>query len=108
MATKPRVKIPDSVTAGEVITVKALLRHAMETGERRNGEGNPIARDIINRFEARFDGAIVFAVDLNPGIAANPFLEFTARIDRAGTFRLTWTDDGGEVTEFRHAISVSP
>ena len=106
MAAKPRVKIPESVVAGEVITIKTLVSHRMESGQRQDEEGNPIPRDIINRFEATFNGERVFAIDIDPAISANPYFEFSARIEEAGTFTLTWTDDAGEVIEYSQDVAL--
>jgi len=106
MAKKPRVKIPKSVAAGDIVTIKTLVSHKMESGQRKDKEGNTIPRDIINRFEARFNGELVFSVDIDPAVSANPFLEFTTKIDEAGTFTLSWTDDAGEVIEYSQDVEL--
>lgn len=106
MAGKPRVKIPKSVAAGDVITIKTLVSHKMESGQRKDDDGNPIPRDIINRFEAKFNGETVFAVDIDPAVSANPYIEFTTKVDEAGTFTLTWTDDAGEVIEYTQDVAL--
>lgn len=106
MAVRARVKIPKRVRAGEIFTVKTLVSHSMESGERVDPEGKRIPRHIINRFEVTFNRVPVFAVDIHPGVAANPFFQFTARIDTSGTFRLRWTDDDGEVTELSRDVTV--
>lgn len=103
---KPRVKIPKSVSAGDVITIKTLISHKMESGQRKDSEGNPIPRDIINHFEAAFNGKVVFSVDIDPAVSANPYLEFTSRINEAGTFTMKWTDDAGEVTEYSQDVAL--
>lgn len=107
MASRPRVKIPESVAAGEVFTIKTLVSHRMESGHRTDSDGNPIPRDIINRFEARFNGETVFSVDIDPAIAANPFFEFSARVDEPGTFTFRWTDDAGEVIEHSEDVALT-
>ncbi len=71
-ATDPRIKLPDVVKAGDVIEVKTLIRHVMETGNRHDKNGKPIPRDIINTFVAKFGGSEVFRAELGPGISANP------------------------------------
>jgi sulfur-oxidizing protein SoxZ len=68
----------------------------METGQRRTPEGQEIPRDIIKRFEVRFEGDLVFAMDLAPAIAANPYIAFPFKAERAGRFEMTWTNDAGE------------
>jgi len=105
-AKKPRVKIPKSVAAGDIITIKTLISHKMESGQRKDKEGNPIPRDIINHFEAAFNDNVVFSVDIDPAVSANPYLEFSAQVDEAGTFTMKWTDDAGEITEYSQDVAL--
>lgn len=96
---KPRVKIPKVIAAGDVVTIKTLISHRMESGQRKDEEGKIIPRHIINHFEAVYNGQVVFSVDIDPAVSANPYLKFSARIEKAGTFTMRWTDDAGEVVE---------
>mgnify|MGYP000288948615 FL=1 len=96
-SVKPRVKVPKSASAGEVITIKTLISHPMESGQRKDKDGNPIPRQIINKFTCEFNGQPVFSCDIDPAVSANPYLEFTAKVDEAGTFKFTWVDDDGSV-----------
>ena len=106
-APKPRVKVPATAQAGEVITVKTLINHDMETGQRKDKEGNAIPREIINKFTCEFEGQPVFACDLEPAISANPYFEFNVKVARSGTFRFTWTDDNGSVYTTEQKIEVN-
>ena len=96
------INVPRAVKAGEVVEVKTLVQHAMETGYRLDSDGAPLARDLIRRMEARFEGELVFAADLHAAIAANPYVAFHLRVPRAGTLTLTWQGDNG----FAHSESV--
>ena len=107
MADKPRLKVPKEAKKGEVIEIKTLLSHVMETGQRKDAAGNIIPRKIINKFTAEFNGKPVFSADLEPAIAANPYLQFTAKVDESGTFKFSWTDDDGTVTTAEEAIAVA-
>ena len=78
MATQPRIRLPKVAKKGEVIQIRTLVSHVMESGQRRDAGGNTIPRKIINRFTCTFNGRPVFACDIEPGIAANPYLEFSA------------------------------
>ena len=98
MAANPRIKIPESAKTGDVIEVKTLITHVMETGNRKDKDGRPIPRDIINTFVAKYAGAEVFRAELGPGISANPFISFQMRVPGPGTFEFAWTDDSGIVT----------
>jgi sulfur-oxidizing protein SoxZ len=107
MATpKPRVKLPKSAAAGEVITIKTLISHDMESGQRKDKDGNVIPRKIINKFTCEFNGAPVFSCDIDPAVSANPYFEFSARVNEAGTFKFTWVDDDGSVYSDEQKIDI--
>ena len=108
MATpKPRVKLPKTAKAGEVITIKTLISHDMESGQRKDGEGNTIPRKIINTFSCEFNGQPVFSCDMDPAISANPYCEFSAKVAERGTFKFSWVDDDGAVYETEQQIEVA-
>lgn len=94
--TKPRIKLPDSAKVGDVIEIKTLISHVMETGQRKDAEGKTIPRKIISAFAAKFAGSEVFAADLHPGISANPYISFFMRVPGPGEFEFTWIEDGGD------------
>ncbi|MEO3430475.1 thiosulfate oxidation carrier complex protein SoxZ [Pelagibius sp. CAU 1746] len=105
-APKPRVKVPKSASAGEVITIKTLISHKMESGQRKDKDGNVIPRQIINKFTCEFEGKPVFSCDLDPAISANPYFEFNAKVMESGTFKFTWVDDSGDVYTHEQGIEV--
>jgi sulfur-oxidizing protein SoxZ len=107
MAEKPRLKVPKEAKKGEVIEIKTLVSHAMESGQRKDDAGHLVARKIINRFTCEFNGKLVFACDLEPAIAANPYLQFTAKVEESGTFRFSWIDDDGTTITADEAITVT-
>ncbi|MEW7008679.1 MULTISPECIES: thiosulfate oxidation carrier complex protein SoxZ [unclassified Lentilitoribacter] len=107
MASKPRVKVPKTAEAGEVITIKTLISHKMESGQRKDKEGKLIPRKIINKFEATFNGVLVFSADVHAAVSANPYVEFTVRMNESGTFKFSWTDDDGSVYTSEKEITVS-
>ncbi|MBO0763499.1 MAG: thiosulfate oxidation carrier complex protein SoxZ [Hyphomicrobiaceae bacterium] len=104
--TKARVKLPESAKVGDVIEVKTLISHMMETGQRKEPDGKPIPRLIINTFSATFAGVEVFKADLHPSIAANPYLAFYMRVPGPGEFEFTWTDDNGERVSEKVKLNV--
>ncbi len=103
---KPRVKVPKSAAAGEVVTIKTLISHQMESGQRKDSDGNKIPRSIINRFTCDFNGENVVDVTLEPAISTNPYFEFDATVPEAGTFKFTWYDDDGSVYEETKEIAI--
>ena len=103
---KPRVKVPKSASAGEAITIKTLISHLMESGQRKDSDGNVIPRSIINRFTAEFNGQTVIDVTLEPAISTNPYFEFEATVPESGDFIFTWYDDDGDVYTETKSIEV--
>ncbi|ALI54717.1 thiosulfate oxidation carrier complex protein SoxZ [Celeribacter marinus] len=103
---KPRVKVPKSAAAGDVITIKTLISHPMESGQRKDGDGNIIPRSIINRFTCDFNGQSVVDVTLEAAISTNPYVEFDATVPEAGEFKFTWYDDDGSVYEESKPIAI--
>jgi sulfur-oxidizing protein SoxZ len=96
----PRIKLPDSAKVGDIIDVKAVVTHPMETGNRKDADGKTIPRSILHAFVARFAGIEVFRADFGPGISANPFISFSMRVPGPGSLDLSWTSDTGEtITE---------
>ena len=106
MASKPRVKVPKKAAAGDVITIKTLISHKMESGQRKGKDGNKIPRKIINKFVATFNGAEVFSANIEPGVSANPYIEFSAKVNESGTFKFIWTDDDGSEYSTEKEITV--
>lgn len=104
---KPRVKVPKSASAGEAITIKTLISHKMESGQRKDKEGNVIPRSIINRFTCDFNGQSVMDVTLEPAISTNPYFQFEATVPEAGEFKFTWYDDDGSVYDTAKKIKVA-
>jgi sulfur-oxidizing protein SoxZ len=94
------VTVPKQANRGEVIEIKTLAQHSMETGYRRTQEGVVIARDIIRTFVCTYNGAEVFRMELHPAIAANPLIAFTTVATESGKLEFKWSGDNGySVTE---------
>ncbi|MES0863164.1 thiosulfate oxidation carrier complex protein SoxZ [Ruegeria sp. SCPT10] len=104
---KPRVKVPKTAAAGETITIKTLISHKMESGQRKDKEGNVIPRSIINRFTCEFNGEMVVDVTMEPAISTNPYFQFEAVVPEAGEFVFTWYDDDGSVYDEKKSIEIA-
>jgi sulfur-oxidizing protein SoxZ len=105
-SAKPRVKVPKTASKDEIITIKTLISHKMESGQRKDKDGNTIPRSIINKFTCTFNDQVVFSTDIEPAVAANPYFEFTVKVPESGTFKFTWLDDDGSVYEAEQKITV--
>lgn len=107
MADAPKIRVPKTAKKGEIIEIKTLMPHVMESGQRKDKDGKAIPRKIINKFVAEFNGKPVFSADLDPAIAANPYLQFNAKVNESGTFKFSWTDDDGTVTTAEQKVEVA-
>ena len=102
-----RIQVPSQARRGEVIALRILIQHAMETGYRRDEVGTVIARNVIHSFVCRYNGVEVFRADLSSGISANPYLRFHTIADASGEIEFSWSDDAGRQDSERVAIVVS-
>ena len=103
---RPRVKVPKTASVGDVVTIKCLISHKMESGQREDKQGNKIPRSIINRFTCSLAGETIIVVEMEPAISTNPYFEFDATVVESGEFKFVWHDDDGEVYEKIKAIEV--
>ena len=103
---KPRVKAPKKAAAGETIVLKTLISHPMESGQRKDSDGNKIPRSIINRFTCDINGKNAIDVTLEPAISTNPYFEFSAKIEEASELKFTWYDDDGSVYEESKSVAI--
>ena len=100
------VNVPARARRGEIVEIKTLVSHPMETGYRRTQLGAVIPRDIVRRFVCAYNGTEVFRADLHPAIAANPFIVFTTVATESGTLTFTWTGDQGFALTETASITV--
>lgn len=93
MAARALINVPKKAKKGEIISIRALIAHEMETGFRPNATGQLIPRNIIKDFVCTYNGAEIFRAELFPAVSANPYLAFTTRATESGTITMTWTGD---------------
>ncbi|HEX7438532.1 MAG TPA: thiosulfate oxidation carrier complex protein SoxZ [Caldimonas sp.] len=101
------VNMPRSARRGEVIEIRTLIAHPMETGYRRGDDGAVLPRNLIRRFTCRYDGEPVFSAELFPAVAANPLLAFSTIATASGTLTFTWEGDNGFAQTESVAITVT-
>ena len=104
--TNVLINAPRNAKSGELIEIKALILHPMETGFRAGTNGRLIPRNIIERFVATWNETEIFSIAFSPAIAANPFVSFFTVAKQSGTVRLRWTGDEGFNVEEQIAITV--
>jgi len=100
------VNVPAEAKKGEVIEIRTLAGHPMETGFRRTQLGELIPRDIIRTLVCTYNGVEIFRADLHPAIAANPLIVFTTVATESGTLEFKWTGDNGFTATHATKISV--
>ena len=100
------VTLPATAKRGEVIEIRTLAGHQMETGFRHTELGVRIARDIITRFTCTYNGEEVFRADLHPALAANPLITFHTVATESGTLEFRWTGDNGYAAAHTAKITV--
>ncbi len=82
---------------GDIATVRVLMGHAMETGLRKDANGQPVPAWFIREVTARLNGETVLAAQWGPSVAKNPFLQFNIRgVSPGDRISLTWVDSRGE------------
>lgn len=107
VSVKPRIKLDKKeAKKGELVEVKALVSHVMETGLRKDADGNVIPRKILNKFICMVAGKQVFSADFETAVSANPYIQFKFRAEESGSVVLTWVDDDGSTIVGTDSITV--
>jgi sulfur-oxidizing protein SoxZ len=102
-----RVRVPERAKRGEVIEIRAMIEHPMESGFRLNNVGQPIPRHIVQSFTCHYDGREVFRVKLHPAVSTNPYFLFHTVATRSGELHFEWKDDQGNVATHLAPIEVT-
>lgn len=105
--TRALVNAPQTARKGDVIEIRAMIAHPMETGYREGPNGVTIPRFIIKRFVCTYDGTEIFSAELFPAIAANPFLSFSTVATASGPIQFSWTDDKDQTETVSVQITVT-
>lgn len=110
---RTRITVPTQARRGEIIELRVLIQHPMETGYRRSSLGVMLPRDLIRRFTCTFEPSgvsgkseILFSANLHAAVVANPYLAFHALATRSGVFVFEWLGDNGFAQTERAAIVV--
>ncbi len=98
------VHAPKTAKKGELVEIKAMILHPMETGYRVGTSGRTIPRNIIERFSAAWNGEEIFDMKFSPAIAANPYVAFFAAATASGRIVLRWT--GGNDFAVEHSVDI--
>jgi thiosulfate oxidation carrier complex protein SoxZ len=102
-----RVQVPPSVEKGEPFEVRVLVQHPMETGFRRDTQGQTIPMHIVTELTVRYSGKQVFKADLGTGISANPYVTFFVVATASDELVVEWVDDRGEKGRVATKVNVA-
>lgn len=107
MTAAPRIGINNRAPkAGEIVTVRAMVVHPMETGLRKRATGELIPRKIINKFTCTLNGKTLVTWNLETSVSVNPYVDFRFRATESGELKLTWIDDDNVTMEAVEKITV--
>ena len=94
MADPMRIR---AVAKDGIVSVKILMSHAMETGQRKDEAGKTIPAHFIQQVNATWQGKVVLSATWGTAISKNPFLEFSFKGGQKGEkIQVTWTDNKGD------------
>jgi sulfur-oxidizing protein SoxZ len=102
-----RVQVPASVKRGEPFEVRVIAQHPMETGFRRDLQGQAIPVNIVDKVWCTYGGREVFRAELGTGIAANPYLVFFVVARESGPLEVAWSDDRGQQGRASTRVNVA-
>jgi sulfur-oxidizing protein SoxZ len=104
---KARLRVPETASRGEIIEIRTMIEHPMESGFRYDNVGKLIARHIATEFSCRYNGREVFRATLHPAVSTNPYFLFYLVAEESGELVFSWADDrGGTIRETRR-LTVS-
>jgi sulfur-oxidizing protein SoxZ len=101
------VTMPATAKKNEIIDIRIIVQHDMETGFRHSEQGVRIARDIIRELVCTYNGVEVFRADLHPSIAANPMITFSTVAIESGTLEFMWKGDNDYASSTTSKITVT-
>jgi sulfur-oxidizing protein SoxZ len=104
--TRALLNVPKTAKRGDIVEIRAMIAHPMETGYRTGPNGVAIPRNIIRRFACSYDGEEIFSAEFSPAVSANPFVAFSTVAASSGRLVFTWTDETGATETATAEIAV--
>jgi len=101
-----RLIVPPLVHAGEEFQVRLLIQHPMETGFRRDVQGDLIVANLLESLSLDFEGQPVFTARSMNALTANPYLALVVAIKQSGNFNARWRDQRGNVGSISASVRV--
>jgi sulfur-oxidizing protein SoxZ len=107
MSLRALLHVPSQARQGEVVEIRATAAHPMETGYRRDADGQMLPRNLLRQVVASFEGQVVFSAEFHAAVSANPYASFWLKVPRSGVLRVRWIADGGITHEMQATIQVT-
>ena len=101
------ITMPTTAKRGDIVEIRTLIAHPMETGYRAGEDGAIQPRNLIRRFTCHYDDVVVFSAELFPAVAANPFIAFSTVATTSGTLRFSWSGDNGFMQTETASLTVT-
>ena len=101
------VTMPAVAKKGEIVDIRIIVQHDMESGFRHTETGERVPRDIIRDFVCTYGGVEVFRVELHPGMGANPLIIFSTVATETGTLEFKWSGDNGYASSTSSVLTVT-
>lgn len=99
-----RMRVPDKAKPGEVVTIRVLVTHPMETLSFRDGKPVEKKYNFIYKAEATYNGKKVFEAETTQAVSQNPLLAFPVKINAPGVVKVTFYDTMGKTYEAQAEI----
>ena len=103
-----RMQWPERIAAGDVVKVRLLVQHPMDTGYLQDLLGKMVARNVIRLLTCKLGAREVLRVEPSSGIAANPLFEFFVHATETAEMHVEWIDDRGNRGELKQTMTVLP
>ena len=100
-----RIKVPERISRGDLITVNSIVSHPMDTGFFRHADGDPIPAYFIKQVVVTYGGEEVARFDWTSGIGRDPVVSFALRAEREAPLTMVWTDNKGAT--FKQSVNIT-
>jgi|ERR1043166_1797314 sulfur-oxidizing protein SoxZ len=93
---------------GDVVDVKVLMSHPMETGQRKDAKGELVPVHFIRQVTATLNGKTVLDAQWSQAVSRNPFLGFKVKGAKVGDkIAVSWIDNTGDKSSIETTVSAA-
>jgi sulfur-oxidizing protein SoxZ len=99
-----RIRVPDQIRPGDLITVNAIVSHPMDTGFFRTVDGDPIPAYFIKDVIVSYGNQEVARFEWTSGVSRDPVVSFTLKADKEAPLTMVWSDNKGAI--FKQSVTI--